>query len=284
MTDQWSLDPTYLAGRGGEPMGSLTGHEDPPGLERLEAQLDYCALPGRRQRFDAHLNPLVAAAADLLSEVVRLADTTEASDIEALNHFLTDQVKVFELRAAQQRVPGEQAVAARYVLCTVLDETILDTPWGSASEWSRMSLLSRFHKETVGGEKFFRLLERLSVNPSRHLHMLELMYLCLALGFEGKYRAIPRGSVELDEIREGLFRQIRHLRGEIARELSPQWQALDAPRSGALRIVPRWQLWLVTGVCLAAMYTGFAWVLGKHRDSVLGPFQQTITAEPARRT
>lgn len=283
MTDRWSLDPTYLAGRGAAPMGSLTGHDDPPGLERLEAQLDHCALPGLREFPDAHLNPLVAAAADLLSEVVRLA-TADASDVEALNSFLVDQVKVFELRAAQQRVPGEQAVAARYVLCTVLDETILGTPWGGASEWSRMSLLSRFHKETVGGDKFFRLLERLSTHPARHLHMLELMYLCLALGFEGKYRAIPRGAVELDEIREGLFRQIRHLRGEVARELSPQWQALDAPRDSTLRMVPRWQLCLLTAICLAAMYTGFAMVLGKHRDLVLKPFQQTVAVEPDRRT
>lgn len=283
MTDRWSLDPTYLAGRGAEPMGSLTGHDDPPDLERLDAQLDHCALPGLRGHADVHLNPLVATAADLLSEVVRLA-AAEAGDVEALNRFLVDQIKIFELRAAQQRVPGEQAVAARYVLCTVLDETILGTPWGGASDWSRMSLLSRFHKETVGGEKFFRLLERLSTHPARHLHMLELMYLCLALGFEGKYRAIPRGAVELDDIREGLFRQIRHLRGEVARELSPQWQALETPRGSALRSVPRWQLWLVTAICLAAMYTGFASVLGKHRDLVLKPFQQAVVAEPDRRT
>jgi type VI secretion system protein ImpK len=284
MANRWSQDPTCVADRSGDPLGSLTGHDDPPSLERLEARLSYCALLGPGERFDIHINPLVAAAGGLLAQVARLAELDEPGNIEALNRFLGDQVKAFEARAGHHRVPNEQMAAARYVLCTVLDETVLNTPWGAASDWSRMSLLSRFHKETFGGEKFFHLLERLSTNPTRHLHMLELMYLCLALGFEGKYRAMARGNVVLDEMRESLFRQIRHLRGDIARELSPQWQALDKPREAGQLMVPRWQLLLVTALCLTALYTGFAWVLGKHRETVLAPFQHITIAESNRRT
>jgi type VI secretion system protein ImpK len=51
--------------------------------------------------------------------------------------------------------------------------------------WSRHSLLVTFHNETWGGEKFFQLLAKLAQNPQQHAHLLELMYYCLALGFEG---------------------------------------------------------------------------------------------------
>src|SRR5690606_40799872 len=88
-------------------------------------------------------------------------------------------------RALQEGVENSQVMATRYVLCTAIDEAVVTTPWGNESEWSQMSLLSSFHNETFGGEKFFQLLERLSRNPVKHLLMLELMYLCLALGFEG---------------------------------------------------------------------------------------------------
>jgi type VI secretion system protein ImpK len=39
---------------------------------------------------------------------------------------------------------------------------VVTSGWGNESEWSQMSLLSRFHQETFGGEKFFQLLDRLS--------------------------------------------------------------------------------------------------------------------------
>lgn len=287
MTDFHSREPddmTLLARRRNSRSGPIAGHEDPPDLEQLEARLSYAARTGAGERIGRYINPLVAAAGDLLAQVVRLSQMTAPGDVQALNNHLNDLVKVFQASAEYHRVPSEQMTAARYVLCTVLDEAVLNTPWGSASEWSRMSLLSRYHQETFGGEKFFQLLERLSANAARHLHMLELMYLCLALGFEGKYRVITRGGVELDEIREGLFRQIRQLRGDPPRELSPQWRGADRPQQGRVHSVARWQLALITATCLATLYGGFAWALVKHRTAVLQPFEQLIQAESGPRT
>ncbi len=275
---------TALEIRDGDPNGSLTGHPNPPSLEQLEQRLNHAARLGPGERFNIHINPLVAAAAELLAQVVRLAELGDPGDIQVLNKRLCDQVTRFEASTRHYGIPGEQMTAARYVLCTVLDETVLNTPWGGASDWPRISLLSRYHKETFGGEKFFQLVERLSVNPARHLHMLELMYLCLALGFEGKYRAITRGGGELDDIRDGLYRQIRQLRGEVPRGLSPQWRALEQPQQGVMRLIPLWQLVLFTAICMAAMYGGFAWMLGERREAVLQPYQQLATAEPDRRS
>ncbi|MEQ4537544.1 MAG: type IVB secretion system protein IcmH/DotU, partial [Billgrantia sp.] len=167
-----------------------------------------------------------------------------------------------------------QVMAARYVLCTVVDEAVVTTPWGNESQWSQMSLLSSFHNETFGGEKFFQLLERLSRNPVKHLPMLELMYLCLSLGFEGKYRVLQRGMLELEAVRDSLYRQIRQLRGDVPREVSPHWQGLKDTRRRLVRIVPWWLVALFTLMCLVMMYAGFAWVLGEQRDTVLKPYQQ----------
>ena len=277
-------EPTALEIRDGDPNGSLTGHPNPPSLEQLEQRLNHAARLGPGERFNIHINPLVAAAADLLAQVVRLAELGDPGDIEVLNKRLCDQIKRFEASTRHCGIPSEQMTAARYVLCTVLDETVLNTPWGGASDWSRISLLSRYHKETFGGEKFFQMVEHLSVNPARNLHMLELMYLCLALGFEGKYRVITRGGGELDDIRDGLYRQIRQLRGDVPRGLSPQWRGLEQPQQGAMRLIPLWQLVLFTAICMVAMYSGLAWMLGERREAVLQPYQQLATAEPDRRS
>lgn len=277
-------DKTVLVDRDGDNLSHspLTDFAEAPRFEQLEARMIYAARLRPEETFNISLNPLVAAAAELLSEVVRLKHSTGDEDLRTLNHQLSTGIKQFELRSLYEGSENGQVMAARYVLCTVLDEAVVTTDWGNESEWSQMSLLSRFHNETFGGEKFFRLLERLSRNPVKHLPMLELMYLCLALGFEGKYRVMPRGMLELEAVRDSLYRQIRQLRGDVPRELSPHWEGLRDPRRRLVRIVPWWLVALFTLVCLVVMYTGFSWVLDDQRESVLQPYQQLdpTVAEP----
>ncbi|WP_161460778.1 type IVB secretion system protein IcmH/DotU [Pseudomonas syringae] len=236
------------------------------------------------ERFNIHVNPLVAAASGLLAQVARLPVADEVGDIHFLNVQLSDQVKLFEAEARKRAIDNDQLLAARYVLCTVVDEAVLNTSWGSKSDWSKISLLSRFHKETFGGEKFFQLLERLSTNPFKHLPMLELMYLCLALGFEGKYRSTRRNGSELEDVRDGLYRQIRHLRGDVSRTLSPHWQGAESPRNGPLRIVPMWLIVLFTFTSLTVLYSGFAWVLSEQREAVLTPYRSALSTVPEPRS
>lgn len=268
-------DKTVLLDRHGHgpARNPLTDFAEPPRFEQLEERMIYAARLGPAQSFSVSLNPLVAAASELLSEVVRLKHSKSAEDLRGLNMRLSSGLKQFDARAQQDGVQSSQVMAARYVLSTVVDEAVVSTSWGSESEWSQMSLLSSFHNETFGGEKFFQLLDRLSRNPVKHLPMLELMYLCLALGFEGKYRVIPRGVLELEGIRDALYRQIRQLRGDVPRELSPHWEGLRDQRRSLVRIVPGWMVALFTVVCLLVMYSGFAWVLGQQRESLLQTYQ-----------
>ena len=269
-------DKTVLLDRQGDGPASspLTDFAAPPRFEQLEERMIYAARLRPAEAFNISLNSLVAAASDLLSEVVRLKHSSNREDMLVLNERLTSGLKLFEVSALHNGAESSQVMAARYVLCTVADEAVVTTPWGNESEWSQMSLLSSFHNETFGGEKFFQLLDRLSKNPAKHLPMLELMYLCLSLGFEGKYRVQARGMLELDGIRDALYRQIRQLRGDVPRELSPHWEGLSDQRRSLLRIVPAWMVVLFTFVCLVMMYSGFAWVLSEQRDTVLQPYQQ----------
>lgn len=76
-------------------------------------------------------------------------------------------MRKFENDAALAGVPREAIVAARYILCTFLDETAASTPWGSGGVWARKTLLVRFHNEVWGGEKVFMLLSKLAESPTR---------------------------------------------------------------------------------------------------------------------
>jgi type VI secretion system protein ImpK len=268
-------DKTVLLNRQGfgPAQTPLTNGGAPPRFEQLEERMVYAARQRSAETFSTSLNPLVAAASGLLSEMVRLKRCAVGEDLPSLNQRLGAALESFAGAALHKGVENSQVSTARYVLCTVVDEAVVTTAWGKESEWSQMSLLSKFHNETSGGERFFQLLDRLSKNPVKHLPMLELMFLCLSLGFEGKYRIQPRGLLELENLRDALYRQIRQLRMDVPRELSPHGKGVVDQRRRLVRIVPWWMMMLITVICLVMMYSGFAWVLGEQRANVLQPFQ-----------
>ena len=137
--------------------------------------------------------------------------------------------RAFEQAARDGGVPKDQLRPAHYALCASLDDVVLNTPWGSSGGWAARSLVSTFHQEVRSGERFFDMLGQLRQNPGTFLPVLELMYLCLSLGFLGRYRLSPHGPGELDRLREDLYAIIVRQRQAADPALSPHWQGVQAP-------------------------------------------------------
>ncbi len=214
------------------------------------------------------LNPLLDAATELFSLAGSVRSAVVHPDVEGLRDSLARKVAEFDQRARAASVPNEQVVAARYALCTLLDEIALTTPWGAESLWSQHSLLSQFHDETWGGEKFFLMIERVIREPARHLHLLEFMYLCIALGLEGKYRVLDRGHAALKSVADNLFLTIRGARGEFERALSPRWRGVEDRRNRLARLVPLWVVGALSAGVVLAAYVGFMWNLSRSSEPV----------------
>ena len=208
-----------------------------------------------RDRGDTALagnNPLVAAANPLLDLIPQIRATGHHDSPAQLREHLVDEVRRFETRAQQSGISPEVIIGARYCLCTAVDEAAALTPWGG-SIWSSQSLLVMFHNETWGGEKFFQLLSRLVQNPQQHLHLIELIYFCLAMGFEGRFRVIDNGRSQLETLKQRLLQIIRQTRGEIAQPLSPHWQDTSAPVRRTRNWLPVWAVGAVAAVLLLSL-------------------------------
>ncbi|MFC6634129.1 type IVB secretion system protein IcmH/DotU [Microbulbifer taiwanensis] len=207
------------------------------------------------------LNPLVSAASKLLGVIIKLRSTMNHGNVPDLHKRLTNEIQGFEREAKQLSLSPETVLTARYLLCTVVDEVVLSTPWGSASGWSQHSLLSLFHKETFGGEKCFAILQRMQEAPGTHLELLELFYLCLSLGFQGKYRLVQRGHEQLEQIRDNLYQTIESHRPAMERDLSPRWQGCVERKTRLIHYVPLWVVASVVFGLLAVTYSGYRWWL-----------------------
>jgi type VI secretion system protein ImpK len=244
------------------PGGRRTAAGAGPAAPSLEpTPSTHTALPG------SGLNRLVRAANPLLDLVVPLRHTAQPPDLGQLRERLAGAIRSFETEARESGAPLESVAAARYALCTLLDETISGTAWGSGV-WGSRSLLVAFHNEASGGEKFFLVLQRLSQDPAQHLDLLELMYLCLALGLEGRFRLAEGGQAQLATLRERLLALIRQHRGPVETDLSPHWRGQSAPSASPLRRTPVWVLAAVAGVLLLGAQLVASHLLNRRSDPV----------------
>jgi type VI secretion system protein ImpK len=228
----------------------------------------------------ASLNPLVQAAAPLLSAAPRLRAMVRHPNPQALRASLAESVQRFESAARAQNLPNEQIVAARYVLCTLLDESASSTPWGGSGAWSSQSLLVQFHNEGWGGEKVFQLLTRLAENPAQHRNLLELVWVALSLGFEGRYRVLDNGRQQLDSVRERLAQMLRQQSGAAEKTLSSQWQGVAAAPQRLRDGIPMWAVAAGVALLLMIVFVALRLSVNARTDSTFAALQ-SIDAKAA---
>src|SRR5690606_36836399 len=135
-------------------------------------------------------SPLNAAASTLFAVVSRIRNRAQHPDPDALRRSVVAEVRAFESRAISAHVDPTKVKVARYAICATLDDVVLNTPWGGQSVWAQQSMVGTFHRETVGGDRFYDLLTRLEQDPATNIELLEFMYTCLSLGFEGRLRVV----------------------------------------------------------------------------------------------
>lgn len=244
---------------------------------------------------DTGLNPLVAAASRLLLLVPQLRQTRHVDDPAALRNALAQGIREFVTQASAAGIAPERVMAARYVLCTMLDEAASDTPWGStggSDVWGRNSLLTMLHNEASGGEKVFQLMARLAERPDANRDLLELIYSAIALGFEGRYRVVPNGRAQLEAVRDKLAQILKQQRGPYAPALAQHWQGQTVRRRVALSWLPLAAVAALAALVLVVAHLLFATSLADQSDPVFAqiqglrlppPVEQQVQAAPKPR-
>jgi type VI secretion system protein ImpK len=243
-----------------------------PALNPAAADAPVAAAPAAAAIFECTtgLSPLADAASPILSLVSRLAATVSQTDVDGLRRRVREEFGNFEKRAGATGTRPEILGACHYALCATVDDVASNMPWGSQNVWADQSMARVFHNDTSGGERFFHLLGHFERDPETHGEVLELFYLCLSLGFQGRFRLLPEGAAELAALRARLHRLIRRRRGEVAAELSPHWRGISAPHRPLSDYVPSWVVAAVTAVVLLFVFVGLSLLLATGSNALDG--------------
>jgi type IV/VI secretion system ImpK/VasF family protein len=162
-------------------------------------------------------NLMVICAMPLISFIITIKKTIASPDIAKIQLKIINEMKLFKSKCTENGFSEKIINAACYCLCSAIDEAVLSTSWRTQSCWVQHSLLSIFHNETWGGERFYHILEHMAQDPLRNIFLLELMYLLLSLGFEGKFYS---DITIREEVRHRIFSKIKKVHGKITRRLS----------------------------------------------------------------
>jgi type VI secretion system protein ImpK len=238
------------------------------------------SAPGVREFSAGGTNRLLSAAMPLIALIGRLRGSMRMPNVARVRQEALATVRRFDEDVAQLGYPPDLISGTRYVLCSAIDQAVLSTPWGLSSEWATQGLLNTLFRQSLGGEFFFETLERTCADPKRNIDLLEVQYVCLSLGFGGKFQDRTDGSVRLSEYRERAYRLIRDVRGPAEVSLSLKWEGERDRRNRLLRFVPLWVAAVVAATLILGSYLFYAWMLGRTADPVLASLAQLGATVP----
>jgi type VI secretion system protein ImpK len=135
------------------------------------------------------------ASVDILTLAGQLAQGAVPATAAQLRTNLDELFLAFNEKGAGLGLVPEDLTDARYAFMALFDEMLVRTNWPGRSEWQAAPLQFQHFQENTAGENFFNRAEALCNQPHR-AHVLQVYFLCLSLGFQGRYAMTHPGELE----------------------------------------------------------------------------------------
>ena len=190
---------------------------------------------------------------EVLTAIVRLRSNRQAvSDAQSFRVHMREALKSADAEARKHGYTGDDIQSATFAVVAFLDESILNSRNPLFADWPRKPLQEELFGTHMAGEVFFQNLEKLLGRTDSHdlADLLEVYYLCLLLGFGGRYSMGGKG--ELRSTIEGLSAKIQRIRGR-SLELSPHWRIPEETIRAAGDPWLRKLLWGAAGCAVLAL-------------------------------
>ena len=203
----------------------------------------------------ASANPLLAAAASLLILLGRLRTGMVEMQAAPLMEHVTREIDRFERAALAAGVNHHRVLVAKYALSGTADDIVQNLPGSDRGDWQQYSMVARFFHKRDSGVGFFQEAEKAMQAPAQNHELLELMLVCLSLGFEGQFRTMPNGAAELSRIRGAIYETLRRVNPRPDEDISVMWTPVVQDRGRRFAAIP---VSALLGVGAAALLGVFA--------------------------
>ena len=167
---------------------------------------------------------------------IRQCDQASLPPPEMLRHRLRGYIEELQRQAGNAGFSQQDTQDMAYAVVALMDEVVLAKADPHRQYWMGNLLQMHFFNENVAGEQFFVRLKELRQDSHRQ-EVLRVYYLCLVLGFQGRYR-IRGGDLELMSLTESVQRELTRGRQRDAEVLSPRGERPQESRVRMRRTAP----------------------------------------------
>jgi type VI secretion system protein ImpK len=150
---------------------------------------------------------------ELFTVIVRLRSNRQhVTDAAAFRTQLLNALRTAEDQSRTAGYTQEDAKLAAFAVTALLDESILNSNNPALRDWSRRPLQMDVSGIFTAGELFFEGIDRLLARDDSFAlaDVLEVYYLCLLLGYGGRYSSGAGGN--LQHFTDKVGRRIYHIR------------------------------------------------------------------------
>lgn len=183
----------------------------------------------------------------------------------------------FERNARRLNVSSEDVYAAKYAFCAALDESILSSGLAIREVWERAPLQLILFGDQLAGENFYKELEQVRHRGHASIQTLEVFYMCLLSGFQGKYAL--EGEEKLNYLIATLDKEIAHLKGKRAK-FAPHWKSPDNIKHMMRAEASMWTIGAALALFGITVFTGLNWLLIRHTNGLLGNYFDVVKLAP----
>ena len=158
-------------------------------------------------------NKIIDSYLEILLLTFRLSKVSsiETSTINNLKEDLVNDILALNAKLnALKQYDEKDILRSQYCLSVFIDESLMRNELFINSAWASDTLTVRLFDETLGGTNFYDIAAFWLNNPAKYKDFLEFIYVCLILGYQGKY-------IERKDVKE----RIIHLCNNIAAAITP---------------------------------------------------------------
>jgi type VI secretion system protein ImpK len=211
---------------------------------------------------------------DLFIIIMNMTPDVDMGTEQEMRRILRHYIDRFEDNCTSGGIDSQKRNFAKYALVALIDEKALALPKKWAALWSAHPLQFDYFSDMVAGERFFEYLEQLLQQPQKYLDVLEVYYLCLCLGFKGKYGS-NKAAIE-DQI-VAVARIILKHRPTVKVPQSPIHA--DHEKRRQVPNIPTWTIAAATASLLFLLWLGCHLTINNQSAKIL-PSYQTFSGQP----
>ena len=193
--------------------------------------------------------------------------------IQKLQQFLVS----VDDNAKKLKIPVEDVHVAKYAFCATIDEIVLRSSIDFRDSWERHPIQLVLFGDQLAGENFFIFLEELRNKGKSRIQALEVFYLCLLLGFQGRY--LLESPEKLHYLTARLGEEIANIKNKPA-VFAPHWKRPDQIANKLRSEVPVWVVGAVFAHTAIIAFSGFDRLLYRHTQQSISAYNDIIHLAP----